>query len=148
MYISIDTGKYLSSPAPSEWMEHAACAGTATPEQDPWYPVTEIPETRRDETATALRICATCPVKKECLADAIKSGEQHAIRGGRDFILQPICRLCTQVIDLYTTAVPIPTITTQLGHPLTRLTACLTRHGNHTIAEDIQRETHTNRRAA
>jgi Transcription factor WhiB len=139
MNTSINVGKYLSTPtAPQEWREHAACAGTApTPDHDPWFPITSLPHARTEETATALRICGTCTVRQECLQDAIKSGEQHGIRAGRDFTTQPACRLCETITRLYTTGATPTAITEALGHPAARLTGCLTRHGNHAIARDL-----------
>ena len=58
------------------WQEHAACRG-----HDPelfW------PDSRRDaRVATALAICATCPVKTECFDHALKHGGHDGIWGGR-----------------------------------------------------------------
>lgn len=61
-----------------EWHKDAACRGHANP--DLWFPE---PGDSRMQTAWALWICAHCPVRGECLDDAIRKNEKHGIRGGR-----------------------------------------------------------------
>ena len=59
-----------------DWMQEAACRG-----HDPslWYP--ELGETeKRNE---ALRICTSCPVKKECLDWAFEVDDRWAILGNK-----------------------------------------------------------------
>lgn len=58
-----------------EWRDRAACKGTNT---ENWY----------DEKleARCLRICATCPVRQQCLDDAMRvehGQEAWGVRGGR-----------------------------------------------------------------
>lgn len=57
------------------WRDHAACRGTNT---ENWY----------DEKleARCLRICASCPVRQQCLDDAMRTEhgqEAWGVRGGR-----------------------------------------------------------------
>lgn len=53
------------------WRDSAACKGHPT---DWWY------STHKSEAAKA--ICADCPVKAECLADALENREVYGIRAG------------------------------------------------------------------
>lgn len=58
-----------------EWRDHAACRGSNT---EDWY----------DERleARCLRICASCPVRQQCLDDAMRvehGQEAWGVRGGR-----------------------------------------------------------------
>ena len=55
------------------WTNQAACRGTDT---EIFYPVTS------DEEAEALSICATCPVRAQCLDDALRNRETYGIWGG------------------------------------------------------------------
>lgn len=58
-----------------EWRDHAACRGTDT---EDWY--SEKLEAR------CLRICASCPVRQECLDDAMRverGQEAWGVRGGK-----------------------------------------------------------------
>ena len=55
------------------WTQQAACRGTET---EIFYPVTS------DEEAEALSICATCPVRAQCLDYAIRNRETYGIWGG------------------------------------------------------------------
>ena len=55
------------------WTNQAACRGTDT---EIFYPVTS------DEEAEALSICATCPVRAQCLDDALRNREIYGIWGG------------------------------------------------------------------
>lgn len=59
--------------AVSAWWDLAACAQT---DPELWFP--EKGATNPD----AARICATCPVKQQCLEDALASGDPHGVRGG------------------------------------------------------------------
>jgi len=63
-----------------EWHKDAACRGHANP--DMWFPEAGKPYTRM-QTAHALWICAHCPVREECLDEALAKNEKHGIRGGR-----------------------------------------------------------------
>lgn len=62
---------------PPAWTENAACAG-----QDP-----ELFFSDRDLSlnAAAKRVCAICPVRLACLADALASREEWGVRGGINF---------------------------------------------------------------
>ena len=55
------------------WTAEAACRGTDT---EIFYPVTA------DEEAEALSICATCPVRAQCLDYAIRNREAYGVWGG------------------------------------------------------------------
>ena len=55
------------------WTQQAACRGTDT---DIFYPATPA------EEAEALSICATCPVRAQCLDYAIRNRETYGIWGG------------------------------------------------------------------
>jgi WhiB family transcriptional regulator, redox-sensing transcriptional regulator len=62
----------------SHWSERAACAGTPL---DLWFP----PVGKSDKRAEAIKICSTCPVRDECLTDAMRVEDRYArfgIRGG------------------------------------------------------------------
>ena len=55
------------------WTDRAACEGTDT---EIFYPSTP------DEEAEALSICATCPVRAQCLDYAVRNRETYGIWGG------------------------------------------------------------------
>jgi WhiB family redox-sensing transcriptional regulator len=55
------------------WTDQAACRGTDT---EIFYPANQ------DEEAEALSICATCPVRAQCLDYAIFNRETYGIWGG------------------------------------------------------------------
>lgn len=80
------TGGQAPHPAPgdddgrSAWRERAACRGAAT---DLFFPVGAA-EAAADETRQAREICAGCPVRPQCLAYALASGQQYGIWGGSD----------------------------------------------------------------
>lgn len=65
----------LGVSAPS-WMEQAACAGHDDP--DLWFPEHGQDEQQQE----ALRICAACPVRPECLAYVQSMPMQPGIWGG------------------------------------------------------------------
>lgn len=58
------------------WRERAACRGIDT---DLWYP------TLGEPTAEACAICAGCPVRAECLDEALSVPERFGIWGGLTF---------------------------------------------------------------
>ena len=58
---------------PPAWHQHAARAGT---DPDLFFPGRGQPIT------DARRVCATCPVKAECLDYAIRNGETIGVWGG------------------------------------------------------------------
>jgi WhiB family redox-sensing transcriptional regulator len=55
------------------WTDQAACRGTET---EIFFPATP------DEEAEALSICATCPVRAQCLDYAVRNRETYGIWGG------------------------------------------------------------------
>lgn len=68
----------------THWEDEAACAGSI-PEL--WFGPEDYEEPRdqaRWRQRRATEICATCPVRTECLADELARplSEQHGIRGG------------------------------------------------------------------
>lgn len=70
------------TPAPSPWRARAACLGRPTTW---WYGTTDD-----ITTAVALSVCDTCPVRAECLDDALDIERHgapaliHGVRGGLD----------------------------------------------------------------
>lgn len=63
-----------------DWQRHAACRGG---EADLFFhPQDERGEARREREARALRICARCPVREECLAHALAVREPYGVWGG------------------------------------------------------------------
>lgn len=65
------------------WEKQAACLGKPT---DHWFPEVNS-QSRRTKSAIAVenrakRICAMCPVRRECLTDAVKRREEFGIWGG------------------------------------------------------------------
>lgn len=90
------------------WRHAAACAGT---DPDIFYPVPETPPGRRpaqpkpDYYEQARAICAKCPVRDQCLTEAMAeesgnaAGNRHGMRGGlspseRYRLPWRICRRC------------------------------------------------------
>ncbi|WP_350347226.1 WhiB family transcriptional regulator [Agromyces sp. G08B096] len=59
---------------PERWKELATCAQISS---DPWFP-----EAGGDGGAQAKAICATCPVRQQCLDYAIEHHERYGIWGG------------------------------------------------------------------
>jgi WhiB family transcriptional regulator, redox-sensing transcriptional regulator len=66
-------GHMEARPAPGVWAEQAACSGCSP---DLFYPE------RGGRTEEAKKVCAICPVRKECLDHALAAGEVHGIWGG------------------------------------------------------------------
>lgn len=56
------------------WRAEALCAGQP---QEMFFP-----EDKKDVSKEARQMCAECPVKEECLAFAIRTGEKHGLWGG------------------------------------------------------------------
>jgi hypothetical protein len=70
----------MPDQANASWRDRAACQG-----QDPaWWVIADGRDMQwlRDN-ATAMRICASCPVRAECWADAEAHEDIGVIRGGR-----------------------------------------------------------------
>jgi WhiB family redox-sensing transcriptional regulator len=55
------------------WTDRAACRGTDT---EIFFPA------NAEEEAEALSICATCPVRAQCLDYAVRNRETYGIWGG------------------------------------------------------------------
>ena len=62
---------------------YAGCAGSGL-DPDEWFPVSIEPVTARHEAAAAIAICATCPVRAQCLELSLRHWDigQHGIWGG------------------------------------------------------------------
>jgi WhiB family redox-sensing transcriptional regulator len=60
---------------PHSWTEWAACQGIDT---EAFYPREEHPRAAEE----AKWICGQCPVKRECLRDAIRREDWHGVWGG------------------------------------------------------------------
>lgn len=60
---------------PMEWADRMW--GLNDPDEAP-----ESPAKRRVMTAAGMVVCAECPIRMRCLADAIVNPERHGIRGG------------------------------------------------------------------
>lgn len=66
------------------WCDHAACLGTML---ELWFGpegYAEPKDQARWRQRRATEVCATCPVRTDCLAEELirPIGEQHGIRGG------------------------------------------------------------------
>ena len=57
----------------SDWRDQAACTYV---DPDLWFPE------KGESSDEAKRICRTCPVQADCLADALAHYEQYGIWGG------------------------------------------------------------------
>lgn len=66
----------MSSVVDAGWARQAACADT---DPDLFFPEPGAPT---DLIVKAKQICAGCPVRKDCLDDAMRRGESDAICGG------------------------------------------------------------------
>jgi len=62
----------------TEWRAAGACL-TADP--DLFFPIAGGAPSARQQ-GEALRICARCPVRQQCLDFAVRTGETHGIWGG------------------------------------------------------------------
>jgi len=59
------------------WRHGAACAGLASRGEDIFFAATP------DADRLALAVCAACPVRADCLAYAVTTGQEYGIWGGR-----------------------------------------------------------------
>lgn len=57
----------------TDWSDDAACAGV---DPDLFFP------DEGEHPTEALAICAVCPVRAECLEEAIRTDERHGVWGG------------------------------------------------------------------
>lgn len=74
-----DVAKCRPQPRqPDEWTEQAACRNH--PDPAAFFPVRR--NWRTEQTRAVLALCATCPVRAECLEEAVRLGDDHGIRGG------------------------------------------------------------------
>lgn len=55
------------------WVDHAECRGASA--------AVFFPE-RGESIASAKAICAVCPVRIECLEEALEANERYGVRGG------------------------------------------------------------------
>ncbi|MFM7224049.1 MAG: WhiB family transcriptional regulator [Actinomycetota bacterium] len=68
------TASTVSRPD-TEWLDAAACRGATT---DVFFPTSESGK------VAAVRICAACPVREECLEYAIATRQPEGVWGGLD----------------------------------------------------------------
>lgn len=71
------------------WRKRAACLGTASRLYDPW----DVPDQMWDVPSDVSIICEQCPVRVECLVDALRHNDD-CVRGGttkrqRDALKRP-----------------------------------------------------------
>lgn len=65
-----------------DWIEQSSCrAYEITATDDPWH-AEGSSRAERAKQRIALDICARCPVKDQCLTDALGDELQYGIRGG------------------------------------------------------------------
>ena len=57
------------------WIRDALC-GKPGYDPDLWFPECSL------EALKAIRVCRNCPVRRECLSDALERGDTRGIRGG------------------------------------------------------------------
>lgn len=57
-----------------DWVERQACRGSD--------PSVFFPDRGGDPDPEAQRLCASCPVREECLSEALRLGDVHGYRGG------------------------------------------------------------------
>ena len=59
----------------NDWHNDAACKGMGA---ELFFPLVGD----HKQAQAAKRICATCPVREDCLEDALESGQSHGVWGG------------------------------------------------------------------
>ncbi|MFE0059847.1 WhiB family transcriptional regulator, partial [Streptomyces sp. NPDC059003] len=66
-------------PLRQDWIRRAACA-----DEDPelFFPVGATGPAERDQEE-AKRVCRRCPVARQCLAYALRSGQTSGVWGGK-----------------------------------------------------------------
>lgn len=70
------------------WHARAACHPDNGHDPDLWFPESRDGQLRSRIAARAIAVCNTCPVRTQCLTDAIESGERFGVRGGVDLEAQ------------------------------------------------------------
>lgn len=63
------------------WHWDAACAA-ADPEM--FFPTHRVPKVRRELVQLAIAVCAGCPVRRACAADALRRKAAHGVVAGVD----------------------------------------------------------------
>jgi hypothetical protein len=72
--VSAYTGQVPDTKRPADWRERALCRKD---------PDAMFPDNNEIGIEQARRVCAPCPVRQQCLVDAIRTGDdQYGIRGG------------------------------------------------------------------
>ncbi len=59
------------------WRDRAACRDLVTADNDPFFADTD------EGIQAAIAICATCPVRDDCLTFAVRTGQQYGVWGGQ-----------------------------------------------------------------
>lgn len=75
----------MTGPRPNrraEWREDAACREVPVDVFTPWDPGCRPSEMDPAKATEAKKVCAVCPVRAECLDDALADEDRHAVRGG------------------------------------------------------------------
>jgi WhiB family transcriptional regulator, redox-sensing transcriptional regulator len=81
--------RYPMRPETGDWLERAACSGRPGTPLEHLSPRERVvlfyPPQRSGPGATvkAKAVCEVCPVRSECLMDALANGERHGVRGGK-----------------------------------------------------------------
>lgn len=65
-------------PLDQRWLRRAACADT---DPELFFPV-GVKGPALDEQAAAKEVCGRCPVTRQCLAYALRSGQRSGVWGG------------------------------------------------------------------
>lgn len=77
------TGTTSLEDGSGDWRDQSACL---TEDPELFHAADgEHRDARPYRVALAKAVCATCPVKTTCYADAVENLEQYAVRGGEDF---------------------------------------------------------------
>ncbi|OON82539.1 WhiB family transcriptional regulator [Streptomyces tsukubensis] len=63
-----------------EWIRHAACVGV---DPELFFPIS-AEDAGDDQRARARRVCEGCPVRSQCLAWALETGQRSGVWGGMD----------------------------------------------------------------
>jgi WhiB family redox-sensing transcriptional regulator len=116
------------------WRDRAACRDVVTADYDPFF------ADSTDLQLEAIAICATCPVRDDCLTFAVRTGQQYGVWGGQP--QQTIRRLIAHDRAGQPQASRVPP-----GHPQASKTHCKRGHpfdtANTYYAPDGQRRCRT-----